>query len=86
MKSTEIVRRLDELGRIVIPKELRRTLDLPDGTPMEIGVDGGKIVLQKYHPDTWTTYELTEALITAAKDAGKDPVYYLDAAREGEKS
>jgi transcriptional pleiotropic regulator of transition state genes len=40
MKSTGIVRKLDHLGRIVLPKELRRTLDLPEGTPVEIYTDG----------------------------------------------
>ncbi len=86
MKSTGIVRRIDSLGRIVLPKELRRVLHLPEGTPMEISVDGSKIILHKYQPDAWSADELTEALIDAAKDAGKDPVYYLDAARKGEKA
>ena len=51
MKSTGIVRRIDDLGRIVIPKELRRTFNIADGDPMEIFVDGNRIVLRKYHPD-----------------------------------
>lgn len=48
MKSTGITRPLDQLGRIVLPIELRRVLDLPEGTPMEIYVDGDKIILHKY--------------------------------------
>lgn len=40
MKSTGIVRKVDELGRIVIPKELRRTLNIEEGDPLEIFVDG----------------------------------------------
>lgn len=50
MKSTGIVRRIDEMGRIVLPAELRRTLDLGDRESMEIFVDGSSIVLKKYNP------------------------------------
>ena len=50
MKSTGIVRRLDELGRIVLPIELRRTLDLNDRDPLEIFVEDSTIVLKKYEP------------------------------------
>lgn len=48
MKSTGIVRKVDELGRIVLPIELRRTLDIAERDPLEIFVDGSAIVLQKY--------------------------------------
>lgn len=48
MKSTGIVRRLDNLGRIVIPAELRRTLDIAEKDALEIYVDGEQIVLKKY--------------------------------------
>ena len=50
MKSTGIVRKLDELGRIVLPIELRRTLNIEDKAPLEIFVEDNKIVLQKYQP------------------------------------
>jgi transcriptional pleiotropic regulator of transition state genes len=50
MKSIGIVRKVDFLGRVVLPKELRGTMDLPEGTPMEIFVDGEAIVLKKYQP------------------------------------
>lgn len=50
LKSTGIVRRVDDLGRIVIPIELRRTLDIQDRDSLEIYVDGDKIVLRKYEP------------------------------------
>lgn len=51
MKATGIVRRIDELGRIVIPKEIRRTLRIRESDPMEIYTSGdGSIVLQKYSP------------------------------------
>lgn len=50
MKSTGIVRRLDELGRITLPIELRRTLGVSERDPLEIFVDEGRIILQKYEP------------------------------------
>lgn len=49
MKSTGIVRRVDELGRVVIPIELRRTLDIKEKDAMEIYVDDDRIILKKYH-------------------------------------
>lgn len=50
MKSTGIVRRVDELGRVVLPIELRRTLDIAEKDALEIFVDGETIVLKKYAP------------------------------------
>ncbi len=50
MKSTGIVRKVDELGRIVLPIELRRTLDINEKDPLEIFVDGGSIILKRYEP------------------------------------
>ena len=50
MKSTGIVRKVDELGRVVIPIELRRTLQINEKDALEIYVDGEKIVLKKYEP------------------------------------
>ena len=50
MKSTGIVRKIDDLGRMVIPIELRKTMDIDKKDPMEIFVDGDKIVLTKYEP------------------------------------
>ncbi|MBK5345679.1 AbrB/MazE/SpoVT family DNA-binding domain-containing protein [Bacillus sp. TH22] len=48
MKSTGVTRKIDELGRIVLPKELRRTLGIAEKDPIEIFVDGEMIILQKY--------------------------------------
>lgn len=50
MKSTGIVRKVDELGRIVLPIELRRTLDIAEKDSLEIYVDGSQIILKKYEP------------------------------------
>ena len=49
MKATGIIRRVDELGRIVIPKEMRKKMDINDSDPVEIYVEGDKIILTKYH-------------------------------------
>jgi len=51
VKSTGIVRKVDELGRIVLPIELRRTLNIDVKDTMEIFVDGGTIILKKYEPE-----------------------------------
>ena len=50
MKSTGIVRKVDELGRIVLPIELRRTMNIEVKDSLEIYVDGDQIVLKKYEP------------------------------------
>ncbi len=50
MKSTGIIRRVDELGRIVIPIELRRTMGIDQKDPLEIYVEGAMILLKKYEP------------------------------------
>lgn len=50
MKTTGIVRKVDELGRIVLPIELRRTLDIEERDSLEIYLDGDKIILGKYMP------------------------------------
>ena len=50
VKATGIVRKVDELGRIVLPIELRRTLDIAEKDPLEIYVEGTSIVLKKYKP------------------------------------
>ena len=50
MKSTGIVRRVDELGRIVLPSEIRKKMDIAVKDPLEIFTDGDRIIFQKYHP------------------------------------
>lgn len=51
MKSTGIVRKVDELGRVVIPIELRNNLGIKEKDPIEIYVDGSSIVLKKFQPN-----------------------------------
>ena len=50
MKSTGIVRKVDELGRIVLPIEMRRTLDIEEKDALEIYVEGSSVILKKYKP------------------------------------
>ena len=52
MKATGIVRRIDELGRVVIPKEIRRTLRIREGDPLELFTDRDELMLKKYSPIT----------------------------------
>lgn len=51
MKSTGIVRKVDELGRIVIPREIRNKFEIAEKDPLEIYVDGSSIILKKYEPN-----------------------------------
>ena len=63
MKSTGIVRKVDELGRIVLPIELRRTLDIAERDELEIYLDDDKVVMRKYEPSCvfcGSTRNLTE--------------------------
>lgn len=66
MKATGIVRRIDELGRIVIPKEIRRIFRIKEGTPLEIfSGDNGELILKKYSPILELadlSYEVAESL------------------------
>ena len=50
MKSTGVIRKIDQLGRVVLPIELRNKMNLPEGTPMEILVNNDEIVLKAYKP------------------------------------
>ena len=51
MKATGIVRRIDDLGRVVIPKEIRRTMRIREGDPLEIYTDAdGEVIFKKYYP------------------------------------
>lgn len=49
MKATGIVRRIDDLGRIVVPKEIRRALRIREGDPLEIFTDGDSVIFKKYN-------------------------------------
>ena len=50
MKATGFIRRIDDLGRVVIPKEIRRTLNIREGDPLEVYVDSNMVILTPYAP------------------------------------
>ena len=71
MKSTGIVRKVDELGRIVLPIELRRTLSIAERDSMEIFVDGAAIVLKKYEPEPVKAGKKKNICEVCKKEMGK---------------
>lgn len=77
MKSTGIVRRVDELGRVVIPIELRRTLDIEEKDALEIFVDGEKIILKKYNPADVFTGSLEDLIEYKGKKISKVTIIEL---------
>ena len=64
MKATGIVRRIDDLGRVVIPKEIRRTMKICEGDPLEIFLENGAVIFRKYFPSYRD--DLTDTLQNAA--------------------
>ncbi|UDW00820.1 AbrB/MazE/SpoVT family DNA-binding domain-containing protein [Bacillus cereus] len=63
MKNTGVARKVDELGRIVIPVELRRTLGIVEGTTLDFHIEGENIVLRKYENSCFVTGEVSETNI-----------------------
>ncbi|MGR5954102.1 AbrB/MazE/SpoVT family DNA-binding domain-containing protein [Bacillus paranthracis] len=61
MKNTGVARKVDELGRVVIPVELRRTLGIAEGTALNFHVDGENIVLRKHEKSCFVTGEVSES-------------------------
>jgi transcriptional pleiotropic regulator of transition state genes len=61
MKNTGVARKVDELGRVVIPVELRRTLGIAEGTALDFHVDGEYIVLRKQEKSCFVTGEVSES-------------------------
>ena len=77
MRSTGIVRRIDDLGRVVIPKEIRRTLKIKEGDPLELYVNDGMVCFKKYAPDNLN--DLAEEVRAALGKMGiKSQVYDSD--------
>ena len=79
MKSTGIVRKIDELGRVVIPIELRKTLHIDVRDPMEIFVDEDKIVLKKYEPADIFTGSMEDLIDYKGKKISKQTIQELAA-------
>lgn len=78
MKSTGIVRRLDELGRITLPIELRRNFDVNERDPLEIFVDDDKIILKKYNPaDIFTGEDMDDLIDYKGKKVSRKSIIEL---------
>ena len=77
MKSTGIVRKLDELGRITLPIELRRNFDVNERDPLEIFVDDYKIILKKYNPTDIFTGEMDDLIEYKGKKVSKKSIKEL---------
>ena len=74
MKSTGIVRKVDELGRVVLPIELRKTLGIEVRDPMEIFVDEDKVILKKYEPADIFTGEMDDLVEYKGKRVSKKSI------------
>ncbi len=81
MKSTGIVRKVDELGRIVLPIELRRTLDIAEKDSLEIYVDDDSIILRKYQPACIFCDNARDILVYKGKNVCKDCIKSLEEAK-----
>ena len=80
MKSTGIVRKVDELGRVVIPIELRRNLDILEKDALEIYVDSDKIILKKYLPACIFCGSAEEIVSFKGKNICKDCLHEIESA------
>ncbi len=74
MKSTGIVRKLDELGRITLPIELRRTLGIEERDSLEIYVEDDRIILQKYEPTDIFTGSKNDLYEYCGKNVSKESI------------
>ncbi len=80
MKTTGVVRKLDELGRITLPIELRRTFQLEEKDPLEIFVDGDCIILKKFEICDIFTGSTDDLIEFKGKKISRDTIYELAAA------
>lgn len=79
MKATGIVRRIDDLGRVVIPKEIRRTLKIREGDPLEIFIeDNDCVCFKRYLVPGSLTEEALRTAITMASNSGLRPIAIYD--------
>jgi len=74
MKSTGIVRKVDELGRVVLPIELRRNLNINEKDSLEIFVDDDKIILKKYEPCDIFTGNMDDLIEYMGKKVSKESI------------
>lgn len=86
MKSIGIVRKVDQLGRVVIPMELRKSMDIKEGQPLEIYVDGEQIVLKKYQPGCYCCGEIKTVATVLGRDLCEEcNVYFNEAIKKIEE-
>lgn len=80
MKALGIIRRVDDLGRLVIPKELRNIFGLAEGTPVEFYVEDEKIIIQKYAPNKISDKidELINLIYDKIEDVGLEECVALE--------
>lgn len=74
MKSTGIVRKVDELGRVVLPMELRRTLNISEKDSLEIFIDEDRIILKKYEPADIFTGEMEDLIDFKGRKVSKHSI------------
>ncbi|OON98232.1 MAG: AbrB family transcriptional regulator [Epulopiscium sp. Nele67-Bin004] len=77
MKSTGIVRKVDELGRVVLPIELRRNLEINEKDALEIFVDDSKIILKKYEPSDIFTGSMDDLVDYKGKKVSRETIKTL---------
>lgn len=78
MKATGIVRRIDDLGRVVIPKEIRRSLKIREGDPLEIFIENNSVCFQKYSTLGSLAEEPLQIAIKMASKSGLRPIAIYD--------
>ena len=78
MKSTGIIRRIDDLGRVVIPKEIRRTLKIREGDPLEIFIENNYVCFQRYLVLDSLTEDCMRIALTMASNSGLHPIAIYD--------
>lgn len=78
MKATGIVRRVDDLGRVIIPKEIRRSLKIREGDPLEIFIDNNGVCFQKYSTLGSLAEEPLRVAIKMASNSGLRPIAIYD--------
>ena len=78
MKATGVVRRIDDLGRIVVPKEVRRTMRIKEGDSLEIFIDGSdKVILRKYSP-VQNIHDIVEEFVSGIYESNKVDIIITD--------
>lgn len=78
MKTTGIIRRIDDLGRVIIPKEVRRTLKIREGDPLEIFLDKGYVCFKKYEEHINDFIDIVAPIIQEAENEGLTITLYYD--------